>query len=74
MILDLKFADNGDPTLAVDEEGIDYLISGLQHLIEGDLGTRIGTPTVWSKSAPWWRFWNRSKEPKVGEFFIKRVG
>jgi hypothetical protein len=73
VILNLKYDENDDPTLYFDQEGIDYMIDGLMRLSEGPVGTRVGTPTVWEKSAPWWRFWNRKKDPRVGEFFLKRV-
>jgi hypothetical protein len=73
MIQSLIWDDEGNHTLIFDQEGIDYMMTGLMQLSEMREGARLGTPTVWSKSPPWWRFWDRSRDPKVGEFFLKRV-
>lgn len=66
--------DDGNTAIELDEEGIDYLISGLMDLADAHIGEELTTPAVWGVSAPWWKFWNREEEPVVGEFKLRRVG
>lgn len=74
MIQTFKEDDDGNTAIELDEEGIDYLITGLIALRDDGPGGLRTTPAVWSTSAPWWRFWNRSKTPVVGEIRLRHVG
>ena len=65
--------DDGNTALEFDEAGAEYLIDGLRHLLNGDLGTVLSTPAVWTRKAPWWRFWNRKGDPIVGELRLRKV-
>jgi hypothetical protein len=65
--------DDGNTALEFDEEGLEYLIDGLMALLDKDAGTVLTTPAVWTNDPPWWRFWNRKKEPVVGEVRLRRV-
>lgn len=65
--------DDGNPAIEFDDEGIDYLMLGLNDLLTSDVGTVFVTPAVWTEDAPWWRFWNRSGTPVVGEFRLRKV-
>lgn len=67
--------DDGNMAMEFDDEGIDYLIQGLMALAEdGRPSALMTTPSVWETPAPWWRFWDRSGDPVVGEFRLRRVG
>lgn len=74
MIQTIKEDDDGNTAIEFDEEGIDYLITGLEQLRAEDIGGVMTTPAVWTRKAPWWRFWNRKGEPIVGEIRLRRVG
>lgn len=65
--------DDGNTALEFDEEGIEYLIQGLQSLAEDGPGGLRTTPSMWKIPAPWWRFWDRSGDPVVGEFRLRYV-
>lgn len=65
--------DEGNTVIEFDEEGIDFLISGLMQLSEDGPGGLRTAPSLWTRKAPWWRFWNRSGDPVVGEIKLKRV-
>lgn len=73
MIQTILEDDDGNTALEFDLEGIDYFIDGLEVLRQGPVNTVLTTPAVWSVPAPWWRFWNRSPEPVVGEIRLRRV-
>lgn len=73
MIHTLKEDDDGNSALEFDHEGIDYMIRGLNDLSDSPVGTELSTPAVWTVPAPWWRFWDRSGTPVVGEFRLRRV-
>lgn len=66
--------DDGNTAIEFDEEGIDFMLAGLMDLAESEVGTVLTTPAVWTNSAPWWRFWNRSGDPVVGQIRLRRVG
>lgn len=74
MIQKIKEDDDGNTAIEFDEEGIDYLIQGLLALRDDGPGGLMTTPAVWTQPAPWWRFWNRSGDPVVGEFRLRHVG
>lgn len=74
MIQKIKEDDDGNTAIEFDEEGIDYLIQGLLALRDDGPGGLMTTPAVWIQPAPWWRFWNRSGDPVVGEFRLRHVG
>ena len=65
--------DDGNYAIEFDDEGIEFMIDGLQELLEEEVGGVMSTPTVWTKPAPWWRFWNRKGEPLVGDFRLRKV-
>jgi len=74
MIQRIFIDEDGDiATIECDEEGLEYLIEGLEHLRECEEGAEMVTPTLGEISAPWWRFWNRSSTLVVGEFRLRRV-
>lgn len=73
MIQKLTEDDDGNSVIELDLEGIEYLVDGLMDLSDQDIGGILTTPAVWTKSAPWWRFWNRKGEPVIGEFRLIRV-
>lgn len=73
MIQTFKEDDDGNTAIELDEEGAEYLISGLIALLDDGPGGLRTTPAVWSVKAPWWRIWNRSREPVVGEIRLRRV-
>jgi hypothetical protein len=70
-----KFTEDDDGSTAIefDEEGIDYMVDGLMELSESPVGTVLSTPAVWTISAPWWKFWNRSPTPVVGVIRLRKV-
>lgn len=65
--------DDGSTVIEFDDEGIDHLVEGLMELSESPVNTVMTTPAVWSIPAPWWKFWNRSPTPVVGEFRLRKV-
>lgn len=73
MIQTFKEDDDGNTAIELDEEGAEYLIQGLVQLLDDGPGGLRTTPAVWSVKAPWWRFWNRSSDPVVGEIRLRRV-
>lgn len=74
MIQTFKEDDDGNTVIELDQEGAEYLITGLVELLEDGPGGLRTTPAVWTKPAPWWRFWNRSGDPVVGEIRLRHVG
>lgn len=66
--------DDGSTAIELDQEGIDYLVEGLMGLYEAEVGGVLSAPLLWTDPAPWWRFWNRTRDPVVGEFRLRRVG
>jgi hypothetical protein len=73
MIQKIGEDNDGNTSIELDAEGIDYLIDGLMQLAEAEVGGLMATPAVWTVPAPWWRFWNRTGDPVVGEFRLRRV-
>lgn len=73
MILALVYDDDDNAMLEFDEEGIDWLVIGLEQLRQANPGDYFTTPTVWTKDPPWWRFWNRKRDPVIGEFGLRRA-
>lgn len=65
--------DDGNIAIELDEEGIDYFVDGLLALAECSVGSLMVTPSVWTTPAPWWRFWDRSEDPVIGEFRLRKV-
>jgi len=66
--------DDGNTALEFDDEGIAYMIQGLEQLRdEHEAGGMVTTPAVWTNPAPWWRFWNRKGEPVIGEIRLRLV-
>lgn len=74
MIQTIKEDDDGNTALEFDLEGIDYFMSGLEDLRESPIDTVLSTSAVWTISAPWWRLWNRRRDPVVGVIRLRRVG
>jgi hypothetical protein len=73
MIQKIGEDDDGCTSIELDEEGIDFLIDGLIQLAEAEVGGVMVTPAAWTNPAPWWRFWDRTGDPVVGEFRLRRV-
>lgn len=74
MIQTIVEDEDGNYALEFDDDGIEYLIDGLTDLFNHkEIGQEFVTPSVWEKPAPWWRFWDRSGDPVVGEFRLRRV-
>lgn len=73
MIQKIVKDDDGSTVIELDEEGIDYLMDGLVALSEAPAGLVMATPAAWTTPAPWWRFWDRTGDPVVGEFRLRRV-
>jgi hypothetical protein len=65
--------DDGSPAIEMDAEGIDFLISGLMDLAEDGLGGLRTADAIWANPAPWWRFWDRSEDPVVGQIRLRYV-
>jgi len=65
--------DDGNTALEFDDEGIGYMIQGLEQLRDEHAGAMVTTPAVWTNPAPWWRFWNRKGDPVVGEIRLRLV-
>jgi hypothetical protein len=75
MIQNIIEDDDGCTALEFDDEGIEYLIKGLEALYQDDTpGATYVTPAFWYQHAPWWRFWNRKPTMISGEFRLRRVG
>jgi hypothetical protein len=73
MIQRITEDDDGNTVIEMDEEGIVFLTEGLMNLLDDGPGGLRSTPAVWTNSAPWWKFWNRSGEPVVGEFRLRYI-
>ena len=74
MIQRITEDDDGNTALEFDEAGIAYMIQGLIQLRdEHEVGGGVSTPAVWTNDPPWWRFWNRSRDPVVGEIRLRLV-
>lgn len=74
MIQNICYDNNDDVIIEVDDEGAEYLIDGLSELCINGPGAERSTPAVWGKPAPWWRFWDRSETPMIGQFILRHVG
>ncbi len=73
MIQRIVYDEDDNMAIEFDDEGLEYLIDGLQELLLDEVGTAFSTPSVWTDDPPWWRFWNRKGTPVVGEFRLRKV-
>lgn len=65
--------EDGNTVFKLDSEGIEWLKEGLENLSWSQPGTKLSTPSMWTETAPWWRFWNRKPKPVIGELRLIKV-
>lgn len=65
--------EDGSMALEVDEEGIKYFVQRLIVLYSGEVGDFLTVSAVWTAPAPWWRVWDRSRDPLSGQFRLRKV-
>ena len=65
--------DDGNTALEFDDDGIEYLIDGLNDLLLDDVGSVYTTPSFWYDYRPWWKFWKPKKTMISGELRLRKV-